>query len=157
MLSVIVFVLSYYFLLRTSPIPNCPQTPQETDPTTTLCTCLGLTVVALPLSVGAQCEAQLMCVVGEGLARCVGAVVGGAAVLALVRRTGVGHLHLVAPLGQRLVGFAVHLLHGLQGVRRDGGASAEEGGGGLGALLGPASDAQHKHSTATTQSTESER
>lgn len=39
----------------------------------------------------------------------------GAAVLALVRRAGVGHLHLMAPLRQRLVGFTVHLLHGSQG------------------------------------------
>lgn len=39
----------------------------------------------------------------------------GAAVLALVRRTGVGHLHFMAALGQRLVGFTVHLLHGSRG------------------------------------------
>lgn len=118
-------------------------------------TCLRLAVVALPLSVGAQREAELVRVVGEGLARRVGAVVGGAAVLALVGRAGVGHLHLVAPLGQRLVGLAVHLLHGW---RRWWGGEGVGGARGWGvALLGPASVAQHKHSTATARSTESGR
>lgn len=75
-------------------------------------TCLGLAVVALSFSVGAEREAKLVRVVGQGFARGVRAVVG-AAVLALVGRAGVGHLHLMAPLRQWLVGFAVHLLHGL--------------------------------------------
>lgn len=78
------------------------------------CTWLGLAVVALSFAVRAEGEAQLMCVVRQGFTRSVGAVVG-AAVLALVRRAGVGHLHLMAPLRQRLVGFTVHLLHGLKG------------------------------------------
>lgn len=74
-------------------------------------TWLGLAVVALPLPVRPEGEAQLVRVVGQGFARGVRAVVG-AAVLALVGRAGVGHLHLMAPLRQRLVGFTVHLLHG---------------------------------------------
>lgn len=78
-------------------------------------TWLGLAVVALPLPVQTQGEAQLVRVVGQGLARGVRAVVG-AAVLALVGRAGVGHLHLMAPLRQWLVGLAVHLLHGSQGL-----------------------------------------
>lgn len=68
------------------------------NPITAQSTCLGLAVVALPLSMGAQREAKFMRVVGEGLTGGVRAVVGSAAILTLIGRAGVGHLHLVAPL-----------------------------------------------------------
>lgn len=125
--------------------------PAPPPPTTTRRqhrrTCLRLAVVALPLSVGAQREAELVRVVGEGLARRVGAVVGGAAVLALVGRAGVGHLHLVAPLGQRLVGLAVHLLHGWRrwwGGDGVGGARGR-GGGSARTRFSRSAQAQHGH------------
>lgn len=53
-----------------------------------------------------------MGVVGQSFTGGVGTVVG-ATVFALVRRAGVGHLHLMTALLQWLVGFIVHLLHGL--------------------------------------------
>lgn len=77
-------------------------------------TWLWLAVVVLSLPMGTEGEAQLMSVVGQSFTRRVGTVVG-ATILALVRRAGVGHLHLMAPLRQWLVGFIVHLLHGLLG------------------------------------------
>ena len=84
------------------------QNPNEIPSAVLTLSCLA--EGSLPLAVAVVVQPELLAVVRERFSGGVG-LGSDVSVLALVRRAGVGHLHLMPSLRQWLVRFGVHLFH----------------------------------------------